>query len=427
MKAEGADYIDSYYGRTLGDERRWPALVERRDCDVCVVGGGLAGLNTALGLAERGQRVVLLESRRVAWGASGRNGGFVSPGYALSTEALAAKVGVAQARALYKRTVSAMALIRRRIADHAIDCGPLQDGIVTANWGTGGDAMRRYVEFMAEQIGAEIEYWPAEKLGEHYRSARYGDASFVPGAMHLHALNFARGLARVADAAGVAIHESSRVGTVRRAGNGFCISAGKGEVRADQVVLCMSGYADAAHRRIRAATLPVATYVMLTEPAGDALHESIRAPYALSDTRRAGDYYRALPDGRILWGGRISTFRTPPARLAEVMRGDLARVYPRLAHLRVEVAWDGLMGYASHRMPQIGRLEPGLWYCMGFGGKGLCATTMGGEVIARAIAEDDETWRMFEAFPLGYAGGPLKPAIAQLAYWWMQLRDVARF
>lgn len=422
----GTDYVDSYYSRTLREQRRWPRLDGRQECDVCIIGGGLAGLNTALGLAQRGKQVVLLESHRVAWGASGRNGGFVSPGYALSMEALAAKVGVPQARALYDLTVAALALIRRRIAEYAIACGPMQDGIVTATWGPQGDAMRRFVDFMAEKIGAGIEYWPADKLAEHYRSPRYSDACFVPDSMHLHALDFARGIARVADAAGATIHEDSRVRSIDRAGDRFHVVTDEGDVLADQVVLCMSGYADAAHRRIRAATLPVATYVMLTEPAGSALRDSIAAPHAIADTRRAGDYYRALPDGRILWGGRVSTFRTPPARLADVMRQDLAKVYPGLTHLKADVAWDGLMGYASHRMPQIGRLEPGLWYCMGFGGKGLCTTTMGGEIIAKAIAQDDETWRTFEAFPLGYAGGPLKPAIAQLAYWWMQLRDVAR-
>lgn len=421
-----AGYIDSYYSRAQSDDRRWPVLRGEVDCDICVIGGGLAGLNTALGLAQRGRRVVLLEGRRVAWGASGRNGGFVSPGYALSTEALAARVGMAQARRLYGLTVEAMALIRRRIAEQAIDCGPLQDGIVTAAWRGSASGMRAHVEFMNAEMGATLRYWPEAELRENYCSDRYGDACFAPDGLHLNALNFARGIAGMADRAGVAIHEGTTATALRRQGDSFTIDCAEGRVRAEQIVLCMSGYATDIQRRIRAATLPVATYVMLTEPAGEALAASIRAPYAIADSRRAGDYYRALPDGRILWGGRVSTFRTPPARLAETMLGDMRRVYPALRGIGAEVAWDGLMGYASHRMPQIGRLEEGIWYCMGFGGKGLCATTMGGEVIARAIAEGDESWRLFQAFPLGFAGGPLKPAIAQLAYWWMQLRDTAR-
>jgi len=84
------------------------------------------------------------------------------------------------------------------------------------------------------------------------------------------------------------------------------------------------------------------------------------------------------------------------------------------------------MGYARHKMPQIGRLRPGLWYCMGFGGKGMCATTMGGELIATAIADGDERWRLFEPFALAYAGGPLAPLIAGTVYAWYKLRDSAR-
>lgn len=420
------DYVDSYYRRTLSDQQRWPALQGERSADVCVIGGGLAGLNTALGLAERGRKVVLLEARRVAWGASGRNGGFVSTGYALSAEALARRVGLMRARELYGLTAEALALIRRRIDSFAIDCGPVQRGIVVAAWRRAGPAMQAHADFMRKELHAAYDYWPEAELRRHFDSPCYGDAVFDADGLHLHSLNFARGIARAAVAAGAEICEHSAVTEIDSAGEGHVVRTAQGTVRADQLVLCMSGYVDGTHRRIDAATLPVATYVLLTESAGERLQHCIKSPYAIADDRRAGDYYRALPDGRVLWGGRVSTFKTPPARLAEVMLGDLAKVYPALAGLRAEVAWDGMMGYASHRMPQIGRLRPGLWYCMGFGGKGMCATTAGGELIARGIAEADETWRLFEAFPLGYAGGPFRPAIAQLGYWWLQLRDAAR-
>ena len=78
--AEG--HVDSYYSRSIVDDRPRPALDGDVETDVCVIGGGMAGLATALGLAERGRGVVLLEARRLAFGASGRNGGMVGTGYA---------------------------------------------------------------------------------------------------------------------------------------------------------------------------------------------------------------------------------------------------------------------------------------------------------------------------------------------------------
>ncbi|HMB78101.1 MAG TPA: FAD-binding oxidoreductase, partial [Kiloniellaceae bacterium] len=128
-----ADYIDSYYGRTRRRRPPFAPLEGRQAAEVCVIGGGLAGLNTALGLAQRGKRVVLLEARRIGWGASGRNGGFVGAGYALNPERLEAKVGRAAAVVLHGLTLSALALMKSRIRYFAIDCSPV-DGVVVANW-----------------------------------------------------------------------------------------------------------------------------------------------------------------------------------------------------------------------------------------------------------------------------------------------------
>ena len=85
-----------------------------------MIGGGLAGLATAIGLAERGQSVTLLEARRVGWGASGRNGGFVSAGYAQSMDKIRRRVGDNHACELFQLSRQAMTLIQQRIAKYAV-------------------------------------------------------------------------------------------------------------------------------------------------------------------------------------------------------------------------------------------------------------------------------------------------------------------
>ena len=116
-------------------------------------------------------------------------------------------------------------------------------------------------------------------------------------------------------------------------------------------------------------------------------------------------------------------FHPSQEKLKKIMLADLLSVYPQLEGIRGEVAWAGTMGYARHKMPQIGRLPSGQWYCQGFGGHGMATTTMGGELISSAIVEGDDRYRLFEPFGLDYVGKPFGPIIAQTAYWMYQLQD----
>ena len=422
--AEG--YVDTFYSRTIADDRPRPALDGDVEADVCVIGGGMAGLATALGLAERGRKVVLLEARRLGFGASGRNGGMVGTGYAAGPRRVAALVGEAHARELHNLTVDAFELIRRRIKDYAMDCEPFVEGKLLCSWFDDADGLRADAEWIARVYGEEREFWPREKLRDLYRSERYYDALFNPRSIQFHSLNFALGIARAAEQNGAVLYENSAVASFDLAAEPKQVKTAKGRVRADQVVFCCSGYIEGLHPALSRATLPVGTYVMLTEPIPkDRLETAIRAPYGVSDTRFASDYYRPLPDGRILWGGRVSS-STAPDRLMQTMMGDLLKVYPQLEGIKGAVAWPGTMGYAVHKMPQIGELEPGVWYCQGFGGSGMCTTTVGGEAVAAGIAGNDERYRLFEPFGLDYAGGALGPTIAEMAYTWWRFRDWLR-
>ena len=295
-----------------------------------------------------------------------------------------------------------------------------------ASWFDDDGGLERRAELLNRVLGTELEYWPKPRLREDYDTARYHGAIFNPDSLTLHPLNFTRGLARAAAGLGVRIHEASAATALDLEAEPKTIRTLAGAVRAEQVVICCSGYIDKLHGRLGRATLPVQTYVMVTEPLGDRLAEAIRAPHGIADNRSAQDYYRPLADGRILWGGRVGCFETPPRRLAEVMRRCMVRVYPQLAEARVELAWAGRMGYARHKMPQIGQLTPGLWYAMGFGGSGMCPTTIGGELVASAIAEGDQRYRLFEPFGLDFAGAALGPAVAQIAYWSYQFKDWLR-
>jgi len=421
-----ASYIDCYYARTALERAPRAPLEGSLQAEVCVIGGGLAGLSTALELAERGVAVVLLEARRVGWGASGRNGGFVSPGFARAPRGLVKRRGRDHARALYALSREGAETVRRRIADYAIECGPLVDGILAASWFDDGDGLKRYRDFMAETFAEEKVFWPRERVREALLSERYHDGLLTPRGFQFHPLNYSLGMAAAAERRGATILEASPVTGLELEGEEKVLRTASGGVRARHAVFACGGYLERLHPALARAMLPIATYVMATEPLGDRLASAIRVPYAVHDTRFALDYYRALHDTRLLWGGRITARRGEPRDLARLMLGDVLRVYPQLAGVRAEAAWSGLMSYAVHKMPQIGRLAPGVWYAMGFGGHGMNTTAMAGTLVAAAIAEDDDRYRLFAPFGLTPAGGPLGAAAAQLTYWYHQAKDALR-
>lgn len=419
-------YIESYYADTANAGSARPTLDGVVEADVCIVGGGLAGLSTALGLAERGASVVLLESRRAGWGASGRNGGFVSGGFSNSLQSLDKKLGRDHAVRIHGLSWDAVSLIRQRIETYAIDCGPIVDGIIRASWFDDADGLKRERDYMADVAGIEEEFWPREKLGEMLLSERYYDALFNPRGFQFHPLNYSLGVAAAAESLGARIFEDARVIGLDLKGPSKIVRTGRGEVRSGAVVMTCGGYMEGLHRKLSGAMVPVATYVAVTEPLGDRLRTAIRVPYAIHDTRFALDYYRPLFDTRILWGGRVSVRQSDPPGLAGLMRGDLLKVYPQLEGIEMETAWGGLMSYAAHRMPQIGEVTPGVWYAMGFGGQGMNTTTMAGELVAGAIAENDDRYRLFSAFGLTPTGGPVGAAAAQLTYWFYGLCDALK-
>src|SRR5207245_2885396 len=117
-----------------------------------------------------------------------------------------------------------------------------------------------------------------------------------------------------------------------------------------------------------------------------------------------------------------------PSRLARAAHrrhapADVAAVYPQLADVEVEHAWSGVLGNALHRMPQIGELSGGLWLASGFGGHGINTTAMAGNILAQAIVEGDDAWRLFAPFELVWAGGSIGRAVMQVLYWWLDTRE----
>lgn len=400
--------------RVASPER--PRLNFDLDVDVCVIGGGLAGLTVAREVARRGWSVAVLEADRVARAASGRNTGFVLPGFQETIDIMVERIGLDHAKQLWALSEQGLDYVRRTIHETGMPGVEPQLGWLHVSKTDNDDEIRSEVERL-RWIGANVEAWPTTRVREVLPNKRYFSALHFPGAIHIHPLNYALGLAADAEAAGARIFEQTPAVAIDAAGVRKRIDTAGGRLRATHVVLACNIQVGDLMPRLSATLLPITTFVMVTEPIGPLLHEVVRYRGAISDTNRADNHYRIVGGDRLQWSGRMRAWAADPRRIGRGLIADIKRNFPALGAVEIAHLWRGTLGRAVHRMPQIGEIESGLWVASGFGGHGLNTTAMGGELIARGIVENDPTWRLFAPYELVWAGGMLGRVLAQGIYW----------
>lgn len=417
----------TYYQATRVAPTKCGALRGREQASICVIGGGFAGLNTALGCVERGKPgVALIEAREIGYGASGRNGGFVFGGFSRSEASLLADLGQPLASTLYLETRQSVNLIKRRVQGYKIDCGLQAEGVVLANWFNEPGLLKSRQTLLRDQFQTDWQWLDKPALDRYVVSDRYSAGLLEREAAQIHPLNYCDGLARAAVQKGVRIYDQSPALKLERVGAGWRVHTAEGSIEAEQVVLSCGGYLAGLVSKVDRSVMPIATYVMVSEALGAELRTVLPTMACIYDTRFAFDYYRPLADSRLLWGGRISIKDRSPQDVMQLLRRDLARVFPQWKDVGIDYAWSGLMSYATHEMPQIGQVEPGLWVAQAFGGHGVAPTTLAGEWLASALCEGDTRWQQLNRYGLTPAFRPAGLWGAQLTYWWLQAKDAWR-
>lgn len=413
----------TWYETTLAAKRERIRLTFDLDVDVCVIGGGLAGLTVARELARRNWSVAVLEAHHIAANASGRNCGFVLPGFAEPMARIAERVGLGNARAMWTLADAGRAYVRDAIRETAMPgVDPVDGWLRVAKFAEdpqlAGDAAH-----LRDRFGAEAAPWSTDQVRASLRSPLYFNAIHFPTAFHIHPLNYALGLAAAAERAGVRIFEETPALAFDPAGVRKRVVTPSARVRAAQIVLAGNVHLGPLLPKLAATLMPVTTFVAVTAPIGERLHEAVTYPGAVSDSERADNHYRIVGGDRLLWSGGMRVWAANPRRFTNRLRADIARAYPQLGKVEIEHVWSGTLGRTIHRMPQIGELMPGLWVASGFGGHGLNTTAMAGMLIARAIVENDTSWRLFQPYELIWAGGSAGRAVLQVGYAGARLRE----
>ena len=425
---------NSYYAATALRDRGFGSLQSNAECDVAVVGGGLAGLSAAIELADRGYSVVVLEARQVGWGASGRNGGQVIAGLACDQSVIEQQLGAQASREVWNMTLEALRLIGERRERFDIDCDWRSGYLSVAVGARKARALQAWQAHMQRSYSYTTQWIAPADLPQWIASPRFHSGVHDPLGGHLHPLKYSLGLARAAASLGVRIHEESAV-TGIEPGSIVLLRTATGSVRASHVLLAgnvyLQGIAPALENRI----MPVGTYIVASEALDPALAQSlVPSLSAVCDTNFVLDYFRPTADHRMLYGGRVSYSTATPMNLAASMQRRMARTFPQLQNTRVDYAWGGFVDISMNRAPDFGRLPDAgaarafsnVYYLQGFSGHGLALTGLAGRLVAEAIAGDAERFDTFARIRhRNFPGGALlrTPAlVAGMAYY--RLKDM---
>lgn len=392
-------HCSSYYAATRNDHTSYPTLKGEVDADVCVIGGGFTGVSTALTLAERGLRVVLLEQNQISWGASGRNGGQMISG--MSGEGKLSKHWKGERDELmWNLGYRGHDIITERIKKYAIDCDFKRGYMDVA-------LKKRHVKSLQEWHQEHVDRGMGDSvrlIEEEELSSLLGTRSYLGGLLnthngHLHPLNLCLGEARAAASLGASIFEGSEVLDIQHGARPRVVCA-DGAVTSDFVVLAGNAYHRLEQRKLGGLLFPAGSYIVATEPLSKEEAAEINAlDVAVCDQNNVLDYFRLSADRRMLFGGRCNYSGRDPKDIGASMVPRLHQIYPQLKDKKIDYAWGGMLGIVINRVPLMGRTAPNVIYCQGYNGHGVNMTHACSEVLADAVAGTLDSFDFFADIP----------------------------
>ena len=421
------EHVDSYYAHSCKDRlSHHPRLQGEVQCDVLVVGAGFSGLHTALRLAEAGLQVIVLEASRVAWAASGRNGGQAILGWSCDMPPLEKALGIEGARRLWDGMAWAANELRELPQRHAFDCDYRRGHLWTAVLPRRVAQLHEWQEEAASKWGHRtLQFVSREQMPEWVASERYRAGLYDPQVGHVNPLKLALGLAEAFVAAGGRIFEQSRALSQEAHAAGYRVRTEQGYVQASSLVLACNTYIDHLEPRLARRILPVGTYQIATEPLGAERAEALLPRNAcVTDNQFVLDYFRRTPDHRLLFGGGCTYLGGLPQDMAAATRPILERVFPQLSGVAIDFAWGGHIDVTRARTPDIGG-ENGRYWLQGFSRHGVLPTLAAARAVSDAILGNEDELALYRQlrnpdFPFGERLAAPLEAIGKA---WYRLRD----
>lgn len=398
--APGQEHVESYWASTGGPEIADATPVSGdMEVDIAIIGGGYTGLSTALHLGRKFSVTShVLEANNIGWGCSGRNGGFATLGIGKTSMAgWIRRWGEVEARRIYDQSGDAVRLVRTLLGDEGIEADATPEGnLEIAHRPNRMRQLEHDQLFLETRFGVRSRLLDRAELERSYLISReaHGALLFENG-FALHALKYARGLARAAQRAGARLHASSPVQGWARDGKRHVLITPGGKVRARQVVIAGNGYTgDRLHPAIEGRLLPALSNIVVTRPLTETERKTLNwsTTLPINDTRNLLFYYRLLPDHRILFGARGGIEDTAKSRMAHKgwLLRRLADMFPILRGIEATHFWNGWVCVPFDKSPHVNSVEDGtVHYALGYVGTGVALATYCGLLLAHRLMGDD--------------------------------------
>ena len=417
------DLANSYYAATAQTWETQASLASAENCDVAIIGGGFTGLSAALACAQKGLSVILLEAKSIGFGASGRNGGQLIPGLRWSMRDIDAEFGRERAQAIFDLAYGAVDRVKNHIAEHHIPCDAKAGHLEAAYKPAHFDTMQRDAAYLAQHFGWEAEIVHPQDIGQHINGGGYHGGIYDAKGGHFHPLNYALGLAKAAQKAGVRVYENSAAQTPVDRGTHVEIRAGAETLTAKHVIIAADTWTGNIAPELSSYTVPIMNYNIATAPLPDA-DQLLPSDAAIADSRFVLNYFRLSADKRLIFGGGEKYVQTPPTDISAFVRKHIAEVFPTLADVPIDYAWGGAVGVTMNRLPHMGRAG-NMFYAHGFSGHGALVTTLAGELMAEAAMGTMSRFDVFANVPHSrFPGGKwLSRPLATLGLLYYAMRD----
>jgi gamma-glutamylputrescine oxidase len=419
-------HAPSYYAATANKQDARPSLTGTHTTDVCIIGAGFTGISAALELAERGVAVIVLESERVGFGASGRNGGQIVNGYSRDLDVIAARYGQAAGARIAAMALEGGDIIRSRIAKYNIACNHIPGGLFAAITPKQLRGLEHHQKIWATHGFTQFELLDRAGIQKHVRTDRYVGGLIDHLSGHIHPLNLVQGEAAAAESLGAQIFEDSRVIAVDSGANPSVQTAG-GEVHAKHILVCANAYIGNLLPEIGGKIMPVSTQILATEPLGDQAAALLPTNLCVEDCNYVLDYFRRTQDNRLLYGGGIVYGGQDSASIRAKIIPNMLKTFPELKDVRIDYTWSGNFALTLTRFPQMGRLSPTTLYSHGDSGHGVTTTHLLGRILAEALTGTPSRFDLFASLPYyPFPGGSLlRVPLTVAGSWYYRIRDQA--